>query len=185
MAPLLVGALSALALVAAGGLLALCALSWRKTALAFWPPARPDDRRARLFLSLYRVMIAVCLAASLVASVSEPVALWRILIGCTIVAIGFGAGAAIISGMGWRGALGAADGLRTDGAFAISRNPTYLAHWFGLAGWAFAVPSWPIVMALALWAASYALMAWLEEPWLAARYGEAYRAYCAKVPRFF
>ncbi|MEL6236687.1 MAG: hypothetical protein AAFR46_20005, partial [Pseudomonadota bacterium] len=93
------GALAALAPVAAGGLLGLCALSLRKTARAFWPPARPDDWRVRLFLSLYRVMIAACLAASLAVSVSEPVALWRLLIGCAIVAIGFGAGAAIISGM--------------------------------------------------------------------------------------
>ncbi|MEM9198275.1 MAG: methyltransferase [Pseudomonadota bacterium] len=129
-------------------------------------------------------MIAACLAASVFACVTEPAPVWRQLVGLALAAIGFGAGAAIITGMGWRGSVGAAEGLRTEGAFAISRNPTYLAHWLGLAGWALAVSSWAVAAALAFWAMSYALMAWLEEPWLETRYGDAYRAYRARVPRF-
>ena len=33
--------------------------------------------------------------------------------------------------------------------------------------------------------AVYVLMVVAEEPWLAAAYGESYRRYCRRVPRFF
>jgi hypothetical protein len=33
--------------------------------------------------------------------------------------------------------------------------------------------------------AVYFLMVLLEEPWLAGIYGEGYRRYCQRVPRFF
>jgi protein-S-isoprenylcysteine O-methyltransferase Ste14 len=78
-----------------------------------------------------------------------------------------------------------ASGLATDGIYRWTRNPQYAAAIaaFGLLGAAAAEPAATgLTAALVI---MYALMAIVEEPWLAARYGTAYQNYRAKVPRFF
>jgi protein-S-isoprenylcysteine O-methyltransferase Ste14 len=45
--------------------------------------------------------------------------------------------------------------------------------------------SGPTYLLCAAMIAVYFLMVLLEEPWLAGIYGEAYRHYCQRVPRFF
>ncbi|MFC7300433.1 methyltransferase [Cognatiluteimonas weifangensis] len=78
-----------------------------------------------------------------------------------------------------------ADRLLTDGVFALSRNPIYLGNTLLLAGVGLALPSaWMVAAAL--------VAAWLvdrlairrEERHLAARFGAAYAAYVARVPRW-
>lgn len=129
-------------------------------------------------------MIATLVAASIGVLAADPPNPWLFFPGLALTLIGFGAGALVIASMGWANALGAPGGLKRTGPFRYSRNPTYLAHWAGMAGWALALHNPIVALALASWAAGYAMMAYLEEPWLEARYGEAYRAYCKCVPRF-
>lgn len=78
-----------------------------------------------------------------------------------------------------------ASGLETRGIYEWSRNPQYataiVAYGFLAAGSSsLAVTG----LAIAL-IAVYALMALSEEPWLLARYGEAYAEYARRAPRFF
>jgi protein-S-isoprenylcysteine O-methyltransferase Ste14 len=54
---------------------------------------------------------------------------------------------------------------------------------FGALG--LAIFSWQVTPLAAALVAVYTLMAIAEEPWLEARYGSAYAAYRAEVPRFF
>lgn len=93
----------------------------------------------------------------------------------------------------WREALalgldqtaGDTGGLRTDGLYQYSRNPQYLADMAMLIGWGLwsaSVLTWPLV-AVGVLALGLAPLA--EEPWLRARHGAAYDAYCARVRRFF
>lgn len=86
--------------------------------------------------------------------------------------------------LGKAATYGSASGLTTRGVYRLTRNPQYttaiLAYCALAAGTATPLASG---LAVAL-AGCYALMAIVEEPWLAARYGDAYRDYCRRVPRF-
>ena len=75
--------------------------------------------------------------------------------------------------------------LITDGPFAWSRNPTYLAGIFIWLGWAIfygsvVMPIWTVVG----WMLLNYLKVPQEERGLEARFGEAYRAYQRRVPRW-
>ena len=79
---------------------------------------------------------------------------------------------------------GAPGTLRTKGLYRFSRNPQYLADVGIIGGWAIlAAAPWAFGVAIAaiivLLAAPFA-----EEPWLRDRYGAAFQAYAARVPRF-
>lgn len=75
--------------------------------------------------------------------------------------------------------------LLTRSPYAISRNPMYLfelAFWFG---WALFYGSIAVLIGCLLWLAmfNFVIVPW-EERDLEARFGEAYRAYKARVPRW-
>jgi protein-S-isoprenylcysteine O-methyltransferase Ste14 len=78
-----------------------------------------------------------------------------------------------------------ASALITDGPFAWSRNPLYLSHTLLTAGIGVAAHTlWPILFApLALLAARRLAVA-REEAHLEAKFGDAWRAYAARVPRW-
>jgi protein-S-isoprenylcysteine O-methyltransferase Ste14 len=75
--------------------------------------------------------------------------------------------------------------LVSRGLYRWVRNPIFLGMLLGLAGVALAVPApWSI----AVWLGATATIVYqvrLEEEHLLARHGEAYRAYAARVGRFF
>jgi protein-S-isoprenylcysteine O-methyltransferase Ste14 len=74
--------------------------------------------------------------------------------------------------------------LQTSGPFALSRNPIYtgeLLVLIGLAAWS---GSWVMALAAIIFLSVMRRLIALEEAHLAARFGEAYRAYRARTPRF-
>jgi protein-S-isoprenylcysteine O-methyltransferase Ste14 len=75
--------------------------------------------------------------------------------------------------------------LLTRGPFAWSRNPMFLSGQIVWLGWAIFYGS-PVVLivALVLWASSHYLTVPREERALEARYGDAYREYRRRVPRW-
>lgn len=78
-----------------------------------------------------------------------------------------------------------ATALCTDGPFALSRNPIYLADWFVLAGASLILASaWPLVFAPLVWALVRYGVIRHEEAHLEARFGEAYRSYKLRVRRW-
>jgi len=102
-----------------------------------------------------------------------------------LVFLGFSIAFASTGMLGWSNAFGSKEGLRTDGIFRYSRNPIYIATWFGLAGWALLIPVPLIVATLLCWALLYVVAILMEEKWLAQEYGEPFHEYCRKVRRFF
>ncbi|MEJ8570881.1 isoprenylcysteine carboxylmethyltransferase family protein [Microbaculum marinum] len=76
--------------------------------------------------------------------------------------------------------------LVQDGPYSISRNPLYVFSIMGAAGVGAAADS--IVITVLTAVACYAVFAVVvlqEEAFLSARFGRAYEAYCARVPRFW
>lgn len=75
--------------------------------------------------------------------------------------------------------------LVTSGIFRFSRNPIYLGFLMILAGLAlFRDSPWMLAMLVPLWAVYRIGVIAREEAYLARRFGEEYRAYCARVRRW-
>jgi protein-S-isoprenylcysteine O-methyltransferase Ste14 len=78
------------------------------------------------------------------------------------------------------------EALVTDGAFALTRNPMYFGFtslFIGVALLARSIPSF-VMLPIAL-AMLDRFVVDREERYLESRFGEAYRAYEARVPRWF
>ncbi len=179
-----VAGLAALAAAALLLSLALAQLLWPR--IAFWPPPDPASWQNRAFRSLFRVMFYGLLIDSagwlwLHAAGSSVAVLAT---SAALVAAGLGVALASTGVLGWGNAFGAQDGLRTDGIFAWSRNPIYVATFLAQAGWALGVADPVIRATLALWALLYLAAIFLEERWLSERYGAAFADYCRRVRRF-
>jgi protein-S-isoprenylcysteine O-methyltransferase Ste14 len=75
--------------------------------------------------------------------------------------------------------------LCTGGPFRFSRNPIYLGDWFVLVGVALLLNTpWPLVFAPLIWVMLRFGVIRHEEAHLEAKFGDAYRAYKARVRRW-
>lgn len=179
-------ALSIAACISSILLLSLAVVELLNPSFRFWPPPDAEPWKKAVFMILFRVLVyGLAIASGLYlwhgglrpSAVMTIVAILFILCGFAIAFWATGA-------LGWSNAFGSKDGLRTDGIFAYSRNPIYLATWFGLAGWAIFVPKPVITATLVFWGLLYLAAIFLEERWLFNTYGEPYRVFCQKVRRF-
>ena len=74
--------------------------------------------------------------------------------------------------------------LITDGIYARIRHPRYVQMTMAILGYAL-IANYPAVYAaFLLWMTGIYAVALLEERELLARFGDEYRAYCRRVPRF-
>ncbi len=72
----------------------------------------------------------------------------------------------------------------TDGIYAYIRHPRYVQMTLALVGYAL-IANYPAAYgAICLWCAGIYAVVLLEERELRARFGESYREYCRRVPRF-
>ena len=72
------------------------------------------------------------------------------------------------------------------GLYAVTANPMYVGIVLAIAGQAIAWKSWPAgIYAVLIWFAFHMRVVTQEEPILLGRYGESYREYWKRVPRWF
>ncbi len=74
--------------------------------------------------------------------------------------------------------------LLTQGPYAFSRHPMYLAELALWLGWAVLYGSFPVLIGFLALCLVVSLLAPREERALEAKFGEAYREYKARVPRW-
>jgi protein-S-isoprenylcysteine O-methyltransferase Ste14 len=86
--------------------------------------------------------------------------------------------------LGRQGALGLETGLVTGGPFAVSRNPGYLGDLILITGYTILSDSRLAGIVGAVAAVWFVLAPFVEEPWLEEQYGEDYRRYKERHPRF-
>jgi protein-S-isoprenylcysteine O-methyltransferase Ste14 len=153
---------------AAIGLIPLLLSTHVDPRLRIWPTPGPGSWQSVVFWTLFRLLNVAVLACALV---------------------GFAIGGAIygyaLLALGRVNTYCSQGGLVTHGIYRWTRNPQYatiIPAYMFLALAADNGPTYVLSSALLL---VYGLMAMVEEPWLEAAYGDAYRRYCRRVPRFF
>ena len=173
-------------LLVAAALLALLVLTLLSPPLRFWPTPGPGSWQGYVFWPLFRGLNVLCFAMAL-ADRSGFLGLpaWSRTLGIIALAASVALFVYSFRVLGRDNSYGAQDGLVTGGIYRWTRNPqnAMLVVVYGCL--AVAADSGPTYALCAAMMAVYVFMVLLEEPWLAAAYGEPYRRYCRRVPRFF
>ncbi|WP_423995412.1 methyltransferase family protein [Halorubrum trapanicum] len=173
--------------VAAGCLLGLSSLmvvSLLAPERRLWP-AGDDDRKRRVYLAFSRPLLPAVFATGVLDWNAGPLAApWHIGVGAGGVLAAFAVLSRSAVDLGEDATEGREDELRTDGLYRYTRNPQNVGYVLLFATYAVLANS-PLVGALAVAVAVFSVLQVLaEEAWLRDTYGDAYEAYCERVPRF-
>jgi protein-S-isoprenylcysteine O-methyltransferase Ste14 len=103
----------------------------------------------------------------------------------TLIVLGLAAVYSSMSRLGWSVSTGQeAQTLCRTGPYRLSRNPQIVAYFFIVAGYSLL---WPSLLG-GIWVCLYLVIAHImvrtEEPHLARLFGDEYREYCARTPRY-
>ncbi len=157
--------------------------------------AKPTERREPIGSRLSHT-VPLALAAWSLLSNRVPIPLlgerlfpwspWPFWTGAAITAAGllFTVWARIYIGANWSGVVTIKQGheLIDSGPYALVRHPIYTGLLAGFVGSGMARGDWRAVLAVVIaWVALWRKLR-LEERWMTERFGERYRAYCARVP---
>jgi protein-S-isoprenylcysteine O-methyltransferase Ste14 len=86
--------------------------------------------------------------------------------------------------VGLRATLGLGDRLVIRGPYKFTRNPQYIGDSMNIIGYMLLTNSWMVWVIGILAVALNLLAPFVEEPWLEACYGDCYRDYMHRVPRW-
>jgi protein-S-isoprenylcysteine O-methyltransferase Ste14 len=167
-------------------LLALLVLTMFFPLLRIWPTPGLGSWQSYVFWPLFRGLNVLCFATALVDRMNFlSLPIWLRALAAILLAASLALFIYSFRVLGRDNSYGAQHGLMTRGIYRWTRNPqnAMLVVVYGCL--AFAADSGPAYVLCAAMMAVYVLMVLLEEPWLEATYGAAYRRYCARVPRFF
>ena len=117
---------------------------------------------------------------------TTQVRIWVHVLGLTSIAVGI---VGVLLGMAKLGVTKSLGRGKTElvqsGLYGITRNPQAIACGFYVLGFALLWPSWYALAWALLYAVLIHAMVITEEEHLSNVYGDAYRAYCVRVPRYF
>jgi protein-S-isoprenylcysteine O-methyltransferase Ste14 len=152
----------------------------------FWPPPAPGSWQSIVFWSAFRTLNVATFATAAATSGSWLEIPLVIRLGSLMLLLAFGAlYLYALFALGKPNTYCGRDGLVTRGIYRWTRNPQYATVIPVYLALALAADSLPAAALCAATILVYVLMALVEEPWLEAAYGEAYRRYRRTVPRFF
>jgi protein-S-isoprenylcysteine O-methyltransferase Ste14 len=183
MATTLLFAIGAVVAAVLLGLLVLTLLSGR---FRIWPTPGAGSWQGYVFWPLFRSLNVLCFAVAIAdrtAFLGLPA--WARFLALVLLSASIALFIYSFRVLGRDNSYCAQDGLVTGGIYRWSRNPqnAMLVVVYGCL--ALAADSGPTYVLCAAMMVVYVLMVLAEEPWLAAAYGEPFRRYCSRVPRFF
>ena len=185
------GFVFALGLAIATTLLGLLVATLLYRPLRIWPTPGAGSWQSYVFWPLFRGLNVACFAMA-VADWARPAHRVGLGLPGSVRAIALMSLAASVALfvyafriLGRDNSYGAQDGLVTAGIYQWTRNPQNAMLIVVYGCLALAGDSVPTAVLCIAMMAVYALMVLAEEPWLEAAYGDAYRTYCQKIPRFF
>jgi len=167
-------------------LIGLLLLTMLNPGLRIWPTPGPGSWQSYVFWPLFRGLNVLCFLMALAERASFlGLPLWVRGLAAVMLAASVALFIYAFRVLGRDNSYGAQDGLVTRGIYRWARNPQNALLVVVYGALAVAADSGPTYILCVAMMAVYVLMVLLEEPWLEAAYGEAYRRYRARVPRFF
>lgn len=177
----------AIGLLGGGTLLVLLLATLARPDLRIWPTPGEKTWQSYVFWPLFRGLNVLAVLAAVVnwpgGTLGLPI--WLRVAAALVLIVSVTVFVYAFRVLGRDNSYGATDGLVTSGIYQWSRNPQNAMLIAVYGALAVAADSGPTYVLAAATMLVYWLMILLEEPWLAARYGESYRRYCAEVPRLF
>src|SRR5262245_10796068 len=171
-------------LVVAVPLLGLLLLTMLAPSLRIWPTR--GGWQSYVFWPLFRGLNVLCFVMALAdRTVFLGLPVWVRAVAAIVLAASVALFIYAFRVLGRDNSYGAQDGLVTRGIYRWTRNPQNAMLMVVYGALAITADSGPTYLLCAAMLAVYLLMVLLEEPWLAGIYGEGYRRYCQRVPRFF
>jgi protein-S-isoprenylcysteine O-methyltransferase Ste14 len=172
--------------VIATALLSLLVLTLLSRQFRIWPTPGAGTWQSYVFWPLFRSLNVLCFAVALTERTSFlGLPMWLRIVAFALLTASLAVFIYSFRVLGRDNSYGAQDGLVTGGIYRWTRNPqnAMLVVVYGCL--AVAVDGAATYLLCAAMMVVYILMVLVEEPWLEAIYGERYRRYCARVPRFF
>jgi len=167
-------------------LLGLLLLTLLFPPLRIWPTPGPGSWQGYVFWPLFRSLNVLCFVMAMADGTHFlGVPAWSRLAAITLLALSIALFIYSFWILGRDTSYGAQVGLVTSGIYRWTRNPQNLMLIIVYGCLAVAADSAPTYVLCAAMIAVYFLMVLAEEPWLEAAYGEPYRRYRNRVPRFF
>jgi protein-S-isoprenylcysteine O-methyltransferase Ste14 len=161
----------------------LASLVW--PAARVWPPPRRSSWQAWASWLFAFVTLLGPIALGMLDWDGWVIPGWvRLVAGSVLVPLGFGVGFWALGRLTFAASFGLKGELLTTGLYGLSRNPQTIGFIAGYVGFALLSNSELAVVAAALESVQLALLPFAEEPWLRAQFGEPYRDYARRVPRF-
>ena len=108
----------------------------------------------------------------------------RFMLGVPIALLGGGLVSWGITTLGVRNTSALPDGLITSGPYAFTRNPQYVGDILLFTGVSVIANSEMVLVTHVLTSLVFVVAPLAEEPWLDGQYGDPYREYRSRVPRF-
>lgn len=180
------------ALFTIGGSIAVVLISALLLTLAFprlriWPPPAPLTWQSYVFWPSFRALNVLCFLTAISDRTGHFLGLATGIRLAALALLATSLGLFIYSFrvLGRDNSYCARDGLVARGIYRWSRNPQNATLMLVYGSLAVAADSGPAYLLCAAMMTAYALMVLAEEPWLREAYGESYRSYCRRVPRFF
>ena len=172
--------------VIAATLLGLLVLTLVSRSFRIWPTPGEGTWQSYVFWPLFRSLNVFCFAVALTERTSFlGLPVWFRVVAFGLLAVSLAVFIYSFRVLGRDNSYGAKDGLVTGGIYRWTRNPQNTMLVVVYACLAFAIDGAATYLLCAAMMVVYILMVLVEEPWLEAIYGERYRRYCARVPRFF
>ncbi len=167
-------------------LLSLLLLTLQSPQFRIWPTPGSGSWQSYVFWPLFRSLNVLCFAMA-IADHTNFLGLptWSRLAAVVLLAVSIALFIYSFWILGRDNSYGAQGGLVTSRIYRWTRNPQNLMLIVVYGCLAYAADSAPTYVLCAAMMAVYCLMVLAEEGWLEAAYGEPYRRYRNRVPRFF
>lgn len=168
-------------------LIALLLATWLSGSFRIWPTPGEGTWQSYVFWPLFRGLNGLCFLVAILDFGGRALGLPLVvrIIALAVLIASLVTFIYAFQVLGRDNSYGASQGLVTGGIYQWSRNPQnamLIVVYVSLALAADSAAGYVLCAAMVL---VYALMVYVEEPWLEGIYGEPYRDYCDTVPRYF
>ena len=161
-------------------------LTIRWSSFRFWPP--PSHRSWQFFVAWFVALLVaynfLLLGVLDYDSFILPKIWSRLPYALAFFIVGSMVGGWASISFPFRATIGLSGELITRGPYRYSRNPQYIGDSLNIAGYVLLTNSWMVGIIGILGVVLNFLAPFTEEPWLEERFGDDYRDYKRRVPRF-